>query len=98
MQVVHCNPQNGQWEYTDGKSQGPRTTLVFDPKMNSDSRFIENVLHETAVFPGNFNPENGQWESTDGKSRPRTTLVFRSNHDEIVGEDPRTSSRWTIGF
>jgi hypothetical protein len=47
------NPENGQWESRDGKSQVPRTTHVFDPKMNSDPRYVENAFHETAVLPRN---------------------------------------------
>ncbi len=45
--------------------------------MSSDPRSVQNALHDTAVFPGNFNPANGKWESTDGQSQGlRTKLVF----------------------
>ena len=46
--------------------------------MSSDPRSVEDALHETAVFPGNFNPQTGRWEkTTDGRSAaPRTKLVF----------------------
>ena len=47
--------------------------------MSSDPTSVQDALHETAVFPGNFNLKNGKWESTGtgtNSTGPRTKLVF----------------------
>ena len=53
--------------------------------MSSDPTSVQNTLHDTAAFPGNFNPQSGQWERTDGRSTaPRTKLVFDSKTKKLL--------------
>ena len=55
----------------------------------SDPKSVQDALHETAVFPGNFNLKNGYWESTgtgtnSTSTGPRTKLVFDSKTHKLL--------------